>query len=280
MNFDNPISGMLNQWTLTAIALGPFFFQYIKALVLKLTGQEDLPTQVAAVLNVVTVAGVIVWQGVVAHATGLTILAQVALGLVFSELVYQHAVQPMAKSSSPIVPAAGATAAALLMALVLFCATPASAAEYSLLDAHRFSYGVGGGFVLHQPANDQVGPADRNDGEFSASLGWSAGNIGTLVWAEHYGFGNRAWEHRAAASFMLNDPAENARTVGIAAFLCYTWRDDRFGADPSSEPGGGLSLSFPAGFANAHVGASVDCGFKTRSAEARLGVQAIGGLKR
>jgi len=105
MPVDNPLLSMLKPWTLAAVALGPFVFQYLKALIMRFNPRgSEIPKTWSAILHVATVVGVIVWQGVAANASVVEIAAQCAIGIIVAELIYKQAVEPMANSSSPIVP--------------------------------------------------------------------------------------------------------------------------------------------------------------------------------
>jgi len=92
------ISGLLKPEVLAALTAAPLILQYLKA-----TFPTVITAQVAAVAALVLSAGLIVTQAWNTCDWQCMVL-QVLLGWGWVELMYQKFVEPMAKSSNPLVP--------------------------------------------------------------------------------------------------------------------------------------------------------------------------------
>lgn len=100
----NPLLGLLNEWTLAAVTLSPFVFQYAKALVMRFLPEGvALTKQAIAALHVGTVVGTVLWQGW-GKAEPQVLAVQLVVAVLLSEVIYTKGVEPMADSSNPVVP--------------------------------------------------------------------------------------------------------------------------------------------------------------------------------
>lgn len=94
---DNPIGTLLKPEVFAALTGAPFLLQWLKRLVPGLTGQWAalLTLGVVAAMVLTTAWNACPWPCMV---------GQVLLGWIYVELIYTRVVEPMSKSSNPLVP--------------------------------------------------------------------------------------------------------------------------------------------------------------------------------
>jgi len=120
---DNPFAALLNEGTIAKLTLLPVILQVLKVNFSFVTGKA------VAVVNFLAVAALVVWANY-DMMPWLPLLGAIVLGWFYTEVLYRVVVEPMAKSSNPIMPDHSNKALlALLLPAFLMLAPAAAVAE-------------------------------------------------------------------------------------------------------------------------------------------------------